>query len=59
EILLAFNTSNAAITGQVEIQASTRAFTSLHGECPAPNAPGSVKIQLQPFGFAACVESAP
>src|SRR5688572_22033441 len=59
EILLAFNTSNAPLTAQVEIEASTRAFTSLHGECPAPNAPGSVKIQLQPFGFAACVESAP
>ena len=59
EILLVFNTSNTAITAQVEIEASTHAFTSLHGECPAPNAPGSVKIQLQPFGFAACVESAP
>jgi len=59
EILLAFNTSNAAITAQVAVEVSTRAFTSLHGECAAPNAPGSVKIQLQPFGFAACVESAP
>ena len=59
EILLVFNTSNAPITAQVEIEASTRSFTSLHGECPVPNATGTVKIQLQPFGFAACVESAP
>jgi len=59
EILLAFNTSNTVITAQVEIEESTRSFTSLHGDCPSPNAPGSVKIQLQPFGFAACVESAP
>jgi len=59
EILLAFNTSNTPITAQVEIEASTRSFTSLHGDCPAPNAVGSVNIRLQPFGFAACVESAP
>ena len=59
EILLAFNTSNTAITAQVAVETSTRSFTSLHGECPAPNAPGSVKVQLPPFGFVACVESAP
>ncbi|HEX5160240.1 MAG TPA: alpha-amylase family glycosyl hydrolase [Steroidobacteraceae bacterium] len=59
EILLGFNTSNTAITAQVAVETSTHSFTSLHGECPAPNAPGSVKIQLPPFGFVACVESAP
>jgi glycosidase len=59
EILLAFNTSSSPITAQVEIEAGTRSFTSLHGDCPTPNAIGSVNIQLQPFGFAACVESAP
>ena len=59
EILLAFNTSNTAISAQVEIEASTRSFTSLHGECPTPSAPGSEKILLQPFGFAVCVESSP
>ena len=59
EILLGFNTSNTAITAQVAVETSTRSFTSLHGECPAPNAPGSVKVQLPPFGFVACVESAP
>jgi hypothetical protein len=51
EILLAFNTSNTAITAQVEIEASTRSFTFLHGECPTPSAPGSVKIQLPAFRF--------
>jgi len=59
EILLAFNTSNATITAQVEVDSGTRAFTALHGECAIPNAPGSVKIRLPPLGFLACVEAAP
>jgi glycosidase len=59
EILLAFNTSNAAITAQVEIDTATPAFTALHGECAIPNAPGTVKVRLPPLGFLACVEAAP
>jgi glycosidase len=56
EILMAFNTSNAAITAQVELGPSTRAFMPLHGECPAPNAPGTVLLKLPPLGYAVCVE---
>jgi glycosidase len=59
EILVAFNTSNAPITAQVEIGVTTRAFTALRGDCPAPNAPGTVKLQLPPLGYVACVESEP
>jgi len=55
EILLVFNTSTSALTAQVEIGSNTTAFESLHGECPRPTAPGSVKIQLAPLGYAACV----
>jgi len=56
EILMAFNTSNEAITAQVELGPSTRAFMALHGDCPAPNAPGSVLLKLPPLGYAVCVE---
>jgi glycosidase len=55
EILLAFNTSTAPLAAQVEIQPGTSAFQSLHGDCPRPAAPGSVKIQLPPLGYLACV----
>ena len=52
EILLAFNTSNVADHRPGgDRTASTRSFTSLHGECPTPNAPGRLKIQPPAFGF--------
>jgi glycosidase len=59
EILLAFNTSNAPITVQVDVDARTRTFTAVHGECAAPNAPGTVKVQLPPMGYMVCVEATP
>jgi glycosidase len=59
EILLAFNTSTKPITAQVEIGPSTRAFLPLQGECPAPNAPGTVELKLPPLGYVACVETTP
>jgi glycosidase len=55
EILLAFNTSTSPLSAQVEIEAATTGFRSLHGECPRPSAPGTVKIQLPPLGYVACV----
>ena len=51
EILLAFNTSTLPLTRRWKIEAGTRAFKALHGDCPRPDAPGSVKMQLQPFGL--------
>jgi glycosidase len=59
EILLAFNTSTKPITAQVEIGPSTRAFLPLQGDCPAPNAPGTVELKLPPLGYVACVETTP
>src|SRR4029079_5908221 len=38
EILVAFNTSTAPITAQVEIESDTREFTPLQAECPKPDA---------------------
>jgi glycosidase len=55
EILLAFNTSLSKLTAQVEIESTTRSFKSLLGECRAPDAPGSVRVELPPLGYLACV----
>jgi glycosidase len=57
ELLVAFNTSTAPITAQVQIETGTHALKALLGECPAPNAPGSVKLTLPPLGYVACVEN--
>jgi glycosidase len=59
EILVAFNTSTAPITAQVEIESDTRAFTSLRGDCPKPDAPGTVKMTIPALGYVACAEDRP
>ena len=60
EILLAFNTSNVR-DHRPGGDRSEHTLHSLH--CTAnvrrPMLPARVKIQLQPLGFVACVESAP
>jgi hypothetical protein len=55
EILLVFNTSLSKLSAQVEIEPSTGSFKSLLGECQAPSAPGSVRVELPPLGYLACV----
>jgi hypothetical protein len=59
EILVAFNTSMAPITAQVEIEAGSQAFTALQGECPKPDAPGTLKLTISALGYVACAESVP
>jgi glycosidase len=59
EILVAFNTSMSPITARVEIEAGTRAFTSLLGECAKPDAPGTVQLTIPALGYVACAEGAP
>jgi glycosidase len=55
EILVAFNTSLEPVMAQVEVETSSTAFESLIGPCTkAPAAPGSLKVELPPLGFAAC-----
>jgi hypothetical protein len=53
-VLIAFNTSPAAIDRQVAI--STGATVSaLAGEgCTRVSAPGSLRVKLAPFGYAVC-----
>ena len=54
-VLAAFNTSDQAITRDIEVDYGTRMLTSLSGECPAtPTAPGSVQLTIPAFGWAVC-----
>lgn len=60
EILLAFNTSAAPISANVEVNAASRDFTALAGACPAqPTRPGSIALRLPPLGYAICAAGAP
>jgi hypothetical protein len=60
ELLVAFNTSTAPLTAQVEIGALPKRFVALQGHCEAtPSAPGSYKVTLAPLDFAVCAEEAP
>jgi glycosidase len=55
ELLIAFNSSTAAITANVEIDQRSRHFHALAGACPAtPAAPGSLSISIPPLGFLFC-----
>ncbi|GAA3798953.1 alpha-amylase family glycosyl hydrolase [Qipengyuania pelagi] len=54
-VLAAFNTSDQAITRDIEVDYGARMLTSLSGECPAtPTAPGSVQLTIPAFGWAVC-----
>ncbi len=55
EILLLFNSSNAAITANIEVNFTSAAFTALAGNCPQnASAQGSVAIDLAPLSYAVC-----
>lgn len=55
ELVLAFNTSTAAITRQVEVGTRSVRFHPLAGNCAATaSAPGSLTITLPPLGYAVC-----
>jgi len=59
EIVIAFNTSMAPLRAQVEIDPGTKGFTAVHGDCPAPAAPGSLTVQLPPLGYVVCAGELP
>lgn len=55
EILIALNTSTERLQANVEVDARTRAFTSLKGTCaPRPTAPGSYRVTLEPLSYVVC-----
>jgi glycosidase len=59
EVLVAFNTSTTPVTARVQIETTTAAFTSITGDCPKPDAPGSVQLTVPPLGYVACAEARP
>jgi len=59
EVLLAFNTSGAAVAANVEVQVTSTRFVALAGSCPAmARAPGSLALRLPPLGYAVCAAQA-
>jgi glycosidase len=55
ELVVAFNTSTAPLTGQMQINTRSTHFTALHGRCTATaTVPGSYHIELAPLSFAIC-----
>jgi glycosidase len=55
-VLLAFNTGETPLSQAVEVSYRATRVAPLIGDCPAGlAAPGSLRIALPPFGFAACI----
>ncbi len=55
EVLVAFNTSTAALDVNVEVEPVSRRFSALLGQCPLQaSAPGTVRLSLPPLGYAVC-----
>ena len=55
EMLLLFNTSTAPLDQNVRVETRSTQFTTLAGTCPASaSAPGSVRVNLPPLGYAVC-----
>jgi hypothetical protein len=55
ELVIAFNTSTAAVSGQVLVESASRRFVALHGECQREaTAPGSYHVELPPLDYVIC-----
>ena len=55
-ILALFNTGESPLSQSIEVSYAARGVAPLIGPCPAAlAAPGSVKVTLPAFGFAACI----
>ena len=55
EVLVALNTSNQPISANVQVEVDSSSFAKVLGNCPAAaTAPGSVRIDLPPLGYAIC-----
>lgn len=58
EILVAFNTSTIPLDTQVQVDAKSARFESLHGVCaPTASAPGSYHVSLKPLDYIVCAEA--
>jgi len=59
EVLIAFNTSTAAVSAQVTINTTSGRFSSLAGSCePAASAPGSYHVSIPPLDYIVCASGA-
>ncbi len=59
ELLIAFNTSTAAVSAQVTINATSDRFVSLVGSCePTASAPGSYQVRVPPLDYIVCASEA-
>jgi glycosidase len=55
ELVLVFNTANAPLNANVEVDASASGFTSVFGQCPAtPRVKGSLAATLAALDFMIC-----
>lgn len=55
EIVIAFNTSDRPVSGQVTTEPESMHFVSLHGSCSErASAPGSYRVEVPPLGFVVC-----
>jgi glycosidase len=55
EIVIAFNTSTAPLSTQVAIDAGSRHFAPLHGQCDAePTTQGSYRVAIAPLEYIIC-----
>ena len=55
EVLVAFNTANDPVSSQVQVNVSSRHFSSLHGQCrPQVTAPGIYSVTLPPLYYILC-----
>ena len=58
EVLIAFNTSTAAVSAQVTINAASGRFSSLVGSCePTASAPGSYHVRVPPLDYIVCASA--
>jgi glycosidase len=55
ELLVAFNTSQATVVAQVEVEPTSAVFKALRGACAArASAPGSFRVEVPPLGYVVC-----
>ena len=60
ETLVVFNTSEAPVTAQVEVDATSIDWRPVRGQCQAKaTAPGSFAVTVAPFDYLICRSGAP
>ena len=55
ETLVSFNTGSTPTSANVQVDASSASWQSLHGRCaPRSAAPGSIRVEIAPFDYIVC-----